>query len=1005
MSLKKDIIGAEVQIGTNEAQASLTKLSQETATLTNENDRLRISQAKLKALGKGYEDQLKKINDQITQNNKTITTNKAQMDALRKTIGITEMSIPQLRKRASELRKELGLMGNSADPVQFKKLNNELIATERQMAKNKARIGETQGIMSKLNGVAGGFLPALAPAAIIAAILSIGKGLFKLTSQIQGEAIRSTTVLGDQFGFVEEQAEKLAAKMGVTNREFISMVANTGDLLIPLDFSRKKAAEMATQVQSLSGALDEWTSGKYGVAEVSEILTKAMLGEMEQLKGLGIAIRQDSKEFTDLVKQKELDEGATNAQARAMATLELIYKKSTDAQTAYEREGNKVLRWAKGMNLWWKNLKESAANYLADTRTEGEKMIDEFERSTKIFDQNSKAIDPLITKYDSLKSKTKLNADEQKELKGVIQQISKIVPGAITSFDEYGTALDINKGLVYAAIEAQRLYNVELNKKAINSLADDVRDENYEISRYTFNIDRLTKSINDLTAVGLGESYNAKQQIERRQNEINLRNSAIAAIQKHIFQLKSLGLTEEEISQQTGISITEVTKQMNGYIQVIKERNGLSTDETKAITSLIAAQEKLLEDAKKMPETTEGEIAAKNRKIELINEEIKRLKELGLVKKENEATSAIDKAHAAEILRIKEYYSDKEQLDKEYKSRLLASDLAYLLAKSNIETDEEKKLQLQSQIIDKQREYTTALKESVPELIKNEQAGEKLNTRLLEQAKLMKLVSNKQNEASNDASVLTKKLQSQAEMYQQAIGVVSEGLFDMMSGSEDAFKGFAKNILIFALEQLKLQAQIAAAGVTVQSLAQPDSIATFGASGLVRAAIIVGLIEAAFAGLEGLVSSAFSSKGKKAGGYTTTATTDDLVVDYVHSNEFVGNAKSVRNPTVKPVFDIIDMAQRNGTIETLNLPAVLGAIGRRTGGYGDISTTTTTVPAATNLTQPYTPAGLSPSDVKKFADAVDKLSEYRPELVISDYERRRDNWKKTTSGGIRPKSK
>ena len=35
MSLKKDIISAEVQIGSNEAQASLVKLAQHTASLTN----------------------------------------------------------------------------------------------------------------------------------------------------------------------------------------------------------------------------------------------------------------------------------------------------------------------------------------------------------------------------------------------------------------------------------------------------------------------------------------------------------------------------------------------------------------------------------------------------------------------------------------------------------------------------------------------------------------------------------------------------------------------------------------------------------------------------------------------------------------------------------------------------------------------------------------------------------------------------------------------------------
>lgn len=78
-------------------------------------------------------------------------------------------------------------------------------------------------------------------------------------------------------------------------------------------------------------------------------------------------------------------------------------------------------------------------------------------------------------------------------------------------------------------------------------------------------------------------------------------------------------------------------------------------------------------------------------------------------------------------------------------------------------------------------------------------------------------------------------------------------------------------------------------------------------------------------------------KGKKAGGYADEASSDDLVAGVYHTNEFIASAPAVRNPTVKPILDIIDMAQRNGKIATLNLPAVLSSGGRRSGGYSDYS--------------------------------------------------------------------
>lgn len=56
-------------------------------------------------------------------------------------------------------------------------------------------------------------------------------------------------------------------------------------------------------------------------------------------------------------------------------------------------------------------------------------------------------------------------------------------------------------------------------------------------------------------------------------------------------------------------------------------------------------------------------------------------------------------------------------------------------------------------------------------------------------------------------------------------------------------------------------------------------------------------------------------------------------------DEFVMNNDTVKNPTIKPLIDTIDMAQKNGTVASLNLPAVLSSQnnvkGRETGGFLD----------------------------------------------------------------------
>lgn len=82
-----------------------------------------------------------------------------------------------------------------------------------------------------------------------------------------------------------------------------------------------------------------------------------------------------------------------------------------------------------------------------------------------------------------------------------------------------------------------------------------------------------------------------------------------------------------------------------------------------------------------------------------------------------------------------------------------------------------------------------------------------------------------------------------------------------MSGNEDIIASSLKSIITMGLDLLKIQVQMAVAGATAQSLAQPDSVATFGVAGFARAAILVGAIEAAFAVVKGLVGSALGNIG------------------------------------------------------------------------------------------------------------------------------------------------
>lgn len=67
------------------------------------------------------------------------------------------------------------------------------------------------------------------------------------------------------------------------------------------------------------------------------------------------------------------------------------------------------------------------------------------------------------------------------------------------------------------------------------------------------------------------------------------------------------------------------------------------------------------------------------------------------------------------------------------------------------------------------------------------------------------------------------------------------------------------------------------------------------------------------------------------GGYTGKALDNHKEVGVVHANEFVANHKAVANPRLRPLFNLLDSAQRNNTVGSLTANDVSNALGQGRG--------------------------------------------------------------------------
>ena len=166
-------------------------------------------------------------------------------------------------------------------------------------------------------------------------ILGLGAASLKLASDFEETNAKFKTVFSSIQAEAEQTAKVFADSFGLSDLAAKQLLADTGDLLVGFGFTEKSALDLSKQVNELAVDLASFTNFSGGAEGASAALTKALLGERESIKSLGIAITEtDLKKFAadhGLV-WKELDRVA-----KAQLTFDLALKQSSKAVGDFER--------------------------------------------------------------------------------------------------------------------------------------------------------------------------------------------------------------------------------------------------------------------------------------------------------------------------------------------------------------------------------------------------------------------------------------------------------------------------------------------------------------------------------------------------------------------------------------------------------------------------------------------------------------------------------------------
>ena len=209
--------------------------------------------------------------------------------------------------------------------------------------------------IKKLTGALGGI--GLGAGAAVAGITVLGGAMGVATAAAMRHAAKleliqnkTSIVFGDQLPIIKRWSEETAASFGLTAINLEGMAAGFQDLLIPMGFARDEAAQMTMDVVGLAGAMSEWSAGTRSVEDTTRILARAMLGEREMLKDLGVDIRELDIKQRLMAKGQEDLTGNFLKQARAVATMEMIFERSKDAQAGFAKGGDSLTRTIREMS-------------------------------------------------------------------------------------------------------------------------------------------------------------------------------------------------------------------------------------------------------------------------------------------------------------------------------------------------------------------------------------------------------------------------------------------------------------------------------------------------------------------------------------------------------------------------------------------------------------------------------------------------------------------------------
>lgn len=671
--LTEDQIKWILSLDVTQAEEGYHKLRQENKKLEERNKEVKKSLRDLEKAGKSESDAFKKLSDELNANNQKLASNREMVKKLSLQMGLTNMTMVQLKRHAQDLQRQLDNTSEALHPEEYAKLNQQLLATRERMAELKGagkNIEADFGKVIKSQGTMAAFLGNVYTKVAEWGVQMLAKGREfmreSLNMAASAEGVQRAFSALDRPELLANLRE--ATKGTVNNLELMKAAVKAKDFRIPLEdlgkylqFAQLKAQQTGQSVEFMTESI------------VTGLGRKSLL----ILDNLGLSAAEINEE---VAKTGDFMKGVASIVDKQLAAAG--EKFVTTADRAQQRA---VL--LQNIQLSLGQRMQSLAGFWESAWTGVLKVVDKFV-SIPVEDKiriERQEINRLATAVMSANS----HADVRQRL---IRELNQKYPKFLQNMD---TEKLTNEQLAIRLREVNQEYGNKIriqvmNDKVLAPMQEKERKLTEEQIELYKNMSWAVQNLGQYMSRPFIDAIKNGTVVKMSAQEINAelekmeKNGVSKSLTRYssglegsITRLKEIPSELQKIHAKTEKTITTI----NNMQMVNDSGDGGSTPEPQK--DLIAEKKKEIEIAEASVATTREEVMAKNRKVQALKEELEVLQNLGIEKAKynpdpnSVALKNMESAHAAEMNEIRLSGQKKQQAEEDINFTILQAEQAY----------------------------------------------------------------------------------------------------------------------------------------------------------------------------------------------------------------------------------------------------------------------------------------------------------------------------------------